>query len=204
MLSTQPIYDGVSFTSEALSSQTSYFVSGVNSSGCESTERSEVVLQVTQFVPPLINANDPSRLSSNYPANNQWYLDNQELKNETGQFLVPTASGVYDLKINVNGCFDWAGSVFITTIITGVEDDSKEFYVYPNPSSDVLRIIIHDQQPMKASLFDSKGSFVSHINLIGISKGWEGHLDVNNLPKGLYLLQLSSGDKKLVHKVIIN
>jgi hypothetical protein len=204
MLSTQPIYDGVSFTSEALSSQTSYFVSGVNSSGCESTERSEVVLQVTQFVTPLINANDPSRLSSNYPANNQWYLDNQELKNETGQFLVPTASGVYDLKINVNGCVDWAGSVFITTIITGVEDDSKEFYVYPNPSSDVLRIIIHDQQPMKASLFDSKGFFVSHINLTGISKGWEGQLDVNNLPKGLYLLQFSSGDKKLVHKVIIN
>ncbi len=203
-LSPNSIGEGVVFTTEALSSQTSYFVSSVNTLGCESTERREVVLEVTQFAPPFINVSDPTRLSSNYKDNNQWFLDNQELKEETDQFLIPTVSGVYDLKVNVNGCVDWAGSVFITTIVTNVEDNAREIYVYPNPASDVLRIIIHDQQSVKASLLDVKGSFVSEISLTSFNNGWEGQLEVRNLLKGLYLLQLSSGGKKLVYKVILN
>ncbi len=203
-LSSQPIYEGVSMITQALSSRTSYFVSCVNSSGCESTDRKEVFVDVTQFAQPTIDSSNPSRLASNYSDDNQWYFDNQELKGETSQFLIPNESGVYDLKVNYNGCFNWAGSVFVTTVVTAIEDKRREINVYPNPSSDVLRIVIHDRSPVNASLLDLKGSFVTGIFLSDFTSGWEGHLDVKNLAKGIYFLQLSSGNKKIVHKVIIN
>jgi hypothetical protein len=197
------IHDGFELLTETLENQTSYFVSGVNSNGCEGTERKEVVVNVIKYAEPKIEVSQNGLLTSNSANGNQWYRDDELLVGETDREYSPSLPGIYNLKIEQQGCADWASSVFTSTIVTGLEDKPREFSVYPNPVSEVLSIRIEEKEIVSANLLDEKGMLVTPITLRSTVDGWDGELNVKDLRKGLYILQFSSESKRVSHKVII-
>ncbi len=194
--------EGFEYTTDVIGDDQTYYVAAVNANGCEGNVRKEVVVVVTKFPDPVIEASQ-GLLTSNFAAGNEWFYDEELLGNEKSQTLTVTKPGLYNLKVSFNGCFEWASPIFRTDFVTGLEDEVRTIELYPNPTSDVLSIRVSSVEPVKGEFFDERGIRVLPVSLKQEAESWNADLDVRALSKGLYFLKLSSGAKSITHKVII-
>ena len=90
------------------------------------------------------------------------------------------------------------------TAILSVNDfEEGEFLIYPNPSKDVFNIKRASTigESMDVEVYDVTGKLVrSKSNIID----GDYELDMSNISKGLYFLQVSIGNKRLVKKLVLN
>lgn len=82
----------------------------------------------------------------------------------------------------------------------GIEDisDSYGVTVYPNPTSDVLNIISRQERIESISLMDITGKNILSTK-IGSTKNM---LNIEHLPKGVYLLKIEIEGKEITKKII--
>lgn len=91
---------------------------------------------------------------------------------------------------------------------TGIKERNKGFSasVYPNPASagTTLKLNLDKSQKVTINLYDVTGHKVANIAQ-GIYHAGENEIkyDASDLPKGMYLLQISDGDKISSQKLII-
>ena len=194
--------EGFEYTTDVIGDDQTYYVAAVNANGCEGSVRKELVVGVTKFPEPTIEAST-GLLTSNFTAGNEWFYDEELLGSEKSQTLTVTKPGLYNLKISFDGCFEWASPVFRTDFVTGLEDEVRTIELYPNPTSDMLSIRVSSVEPVKGEFFDERGIRVLPVPLKQEAESWNADLDVRALSKGLYFLKLSSGAKSITHKVII-
>ena len=93
-------------------------------------------------------------------------------------------------------------SVPITTTVTAVFDEVIEnvnanLNVYPNPANDVLNIVI-EANNFKYQLVNSLGQVVRNGNATNKTV-----IKTGDLNKGVYFLQVSTGAKVMVEKVVV-
>ena len=82
------------------------------------------------------------------------------------------------------------------SIITHTE--KAGFVIYPNPTDDVLHIVITD--PSIFELYNTYGLLVqSNELMVGINA-----IPVSELPTGAYILKIKSKQGQYSHKVIVN
>ncbi len=88
--------------------------------------------------------------------------------------------------------------------ILSVNDfEEGEFLIYPNPSKDVFNIkrATTTGENMNVEVYDVTGKLIrSKSNIID----GDYELNMSNVSKGLYFLQVSIGNKRLVKKLILN
>ncbi|WP_324674592.1 M4 family metallopeptidase [Hymenobacter sp. GOD-10R] len=118
-----------------------------------------------------------------------------------------TSCGTYsygeteDYSVTVSGgTFDNTGVAGLTT--TKGESLSqapgRQFEVYPNPATDVLRLSLPDNATVKTvHVFDARGAAVK-----GVSYDGNGQLNVANLASGLYTLSVSDGQKEFHQRFV--
>lgn len=85
-------------------------------------------------------------------------------------------------------------------------DDHTQVSVYPNPTSDLLFVNVQSTQKAEAivSLIDMDGRrLVERSVMTGDFDNQTLNLDVRNLPAGIYLVQITSGNSTVVEKVVI-
>lgn len=108
-------------------------------------------------------------------------------------------------KIGINA-FHFAEKYFkIDTTTTAVADVANQHYrLFPNPVSDHLTIELHDNNVANAQIFSIEGKLLQEKQWSAIDQ--QVTLDVQALPKGVYLLVLSNqkGEKKWIEKLIKN
>lgn len=112
--------------------------------------------------------------------------------------------------ISTSGARTTGASVTITKLhAASIEeeiDNPREFEVFPNPFSDQIMVSLESEQETSAiiTLYDLNGK-VQLERLNGISKG-TNLIEVNTteLKSGLYLLEINSGDVKIVKRLIKN
>ncbi|MBN1415751.1 MAG: T9SS type A sorting domain-containing protein [Bacteroidales bacterium] len=89
---------------------------------------------------------------------------------------------------------DW--SVCEYAIITGIEEEytSKNFFLYPNPTSDIVEIKA-DKKVNEISVIDMNGNL--------LIKQEELILNLSNLPDGIYFVKLQMSNNQIVVRKII-
>jgi hypothetical protein len=94
----------------------------------------------------------------------------------------------------------------INIVITGqttkctnsIEEVNSSFVIYPNPVKDVLSIK-SEHMIIKISIFNTNGSLLKQVDYLGESNV---NLDVNQYPKGMYILKLETSEGVGVHKFV--
>ncbi len=84
------------------------------------------------------------------------------------------------------------------SISTGIDDLHIEFSIYPNPVHDYLNIKSEDKD-LTYIIYNLNGQIIMENNLDISNSIYTGELG-----NGMYLLQLSSGNKKSIQKFIVN
>jgi hypothetical protein len=122
----------------------------------------------------------------------------------------PVPSGFPTLKASCQAFgepieFYYKGKCIDTT--TSVEEVllSSDFNVYPNPNNGDFRVEFELMQPelINLSLYNGTGQMIATESWNGLAGEYKKNYDLNNLPAGVYLLQLRAGDKQMTKKVII-
>ena len=99
----------------------------------------------------------------------------------------------------------FAGSIYYaeytnTTGIPGQAEDGSSIRIYPNPANQRVWITAENQGRTSLSLCTTNGQLVYQ----GEFKGESLELDVASLPRGMYILYLSSGNEMHVKKLILH
>lgn len=81
----------------------------------------------------------------------------------------------------------------------------QHFHIYPNPTRDILNV---ELEPLEAGtftveLYNTTGQSVQHLEIELIPKRTTFALNVDQLPKGMYLLMLSDGSHSIGKRILV-
>lgn len=120
-----PVATSASYTTPSLANTTVYYVSAVNSSGCESP-RSAVAATITPLPAAVITTNGPTviceggsvALSAKAEAGYtyEWLLNGEIIEGATEESYAADRSGDYSARVTSGGCSVISGIISITTI----------------------------------------------------------------------------------------
>lgn len=118
----------------------------------------------------------------------------------SGDAKLGDSDGDGDLDVVISG-WDESGrtmELWLNDTDLGIEDALlSEISLYPNPSSDVLKINSTSGQLFNLQLFDILGKKLEEVNN-------SNEIDISNLSKGTYFLKINLEDASVVKKVIKN
>lgn len=189
------------FTTPSLVKTSSYFVSVVNSLGCEGT-RTPVVAEVKHYDDVTISENSPGSLTSSYDEGNQWYFNDTPIEGATGQSYSPEESGSYRVDVTTQGCVTSAAMEFV---VTGVESTNPKsgISVYPTPTKDILYVRSAPGVKVNGiSIFDNLGAKVGDLTLTETEKGKEGTFDMSHSADGIYFVKALVDQRTITIKVV--
>jgi len=204
--STTPVHEGIEWVTPPLESTTHYYISALNSHGCESLNRKKISVNVVSIKEPIIENPEPGLLRATLPLGQmQWYFNDEELPGETKpELIIGDQVGAYALFVTYKGCQTYSSRYADQHIVTSVESKATTFYIYPNPADERIMIEVLESNPVKAQLVDGKGALVESINLHLTQERWKGEFNVKDISAGHYFIRLTSGKKSITHQVIIN
>ena len=91
----------------------------------------------------------------------------------------------------------------ITSGITNPKPNQLSFTMYPNPATNQITIQWKEtNQPTNIDIYDITGKAV--LNKITVEKEHTKPIDISDLQRGIYFVNLQSGDKRTSQKLIVN
>lgn len=128
-----------------------------------------------------------------------WFLDNVEIEGEDSGTLLPLVSGNYRADIfHPKGCSLSSNSLDVIASSTKDHVWPSEVKVFPNPVNELFTITSDLSGIQTLSLFDTKGTLISHQTF-----GGKNTLEMKiNAPSGLYLLRLENEAGTWYKKII--
>lgn len=125
---------------------------------------------------------------------------NLPIAGATNQSYSPSVSGNYAAIVDIGGCS--ATSSCINFIITGSETATTEasVLVYPNPAGKQFTIKYENSNSFNVELIDHTGKVVYTTT----SNGNQLNIDTSLMTNDLYLVKITSGEKVMIQKLIIN
>ncbi|UZR98129.1 DUF7619 domain-containing protein [Chondrinema litorale] len=131
------------------------------------------------------------------PANTTSYRDTT---------LSPNTTYSYRMRAYNNSVPSPYSNTLTISLVTSTDqqEDNIEFMVYPNPASTILYIAAsHFEQNSFVYLRNMVGEVVKTKTISSNNHRDEIQLDIANLPKGFYMLEFHSGNRKYFKKVIV-
>lgn len=108
------------------------------------------------------------------------------------------------IMTNPAGLVGYTAKVNFSNLYTGIKEannDAPDFFIFPNPASDLINIMISDNPgKMVYSVFNPIGSKVSEGEIYGNSCS----IDISNLTSGVYFLKLFDGKNERIEKISIS
>lgn len=157
---------------------------------------------VFDFTPeqPIINIGDDNELSVTETSGLiQWYLNDEPITGANDNVFMANEEGSYTVSISSNdGCtvFSEARVLSITSLDDSLDSD---LLIYPNPTSGNVNIRFGTRiESANVEVYDIHGKLVYFQN--GVRN--DESLRVSSLPKGYYLLRISSGRNIINRKLI--
>lgn len=158
------------------------------------------------YIKPAISLSGVN-LTSNFAANNQWYLNGTLIAGATSQTYTPLVSGIYRVDVTANtGCISKSDDFSFVLPAKGTGDGSDiSLAVFPVPASTKLNIafVASKNEPLTLMIKNSIGQSV-YTSTQQITAGpFNTILNIATIPDGAYFLQLKIDDKIYVRKVTI-
>ncbi len=189
------------YTTPELTSSKAYYVAAVNILGCEGPWV-EVMANVSNLDPAVIEIVNAFTLQSNYQTGNQWYLDGNLIPGATNNTLQAVQSGVYRLDVTLNGCTVTDSKVFAVTAIEPSNSGAAGITIYPNPVKETLRVSVDADAKPVGSMYNLMGAYVGPVNFESSGSRYKGEYSFNKESSGFYFLRVERGSKVDVVRII--
>jgi len=169
----------------------------VDNGTCTSATSAATTVAVNELPNAEITQADGIVTATQAGATYQWYTcANVELPGETGQTFTPTEVGDYYVVISNGTCTAESFCISVTQLDT--RDFSRnQFYVYPNPVTDVLNLG-YTAPLTQVEVFNIVGQKVFSKTPDAVST----EIDMSHLPAGTFLVKASSGRVSQTFKII--
>ncbi|HMJ67982.1 MAG TPA: T9SS type A sorting domain-containing protein [Cyclobacteriaceae bacterium] len=196
-----PGQSAASFPTGELATTTTYYVTAVNSAGCESA-RVPVTIDVTPISDATITV-EGNMLTSNSETGNQWYLNGTAIPGATGKTYTANESGAYKLVVTQGTCTTQIEQEFA---VTGDIDiaGQKGYLVYPNASTGIIYIEVATTNSVEVSVKNQLGVEVAKGALKQEGAIRKGQLDITGHASGMYLVVIKSGGQTVIRKIVKN
>lgn len=168
-----------------------------NVTGCDSIIT--INLTITN-IDPSITVSNGVFTSNQSGATYQWGDCNSGLaiSGATNQNFMPTLNGSYAVIVTLNGCSDT--SVCNTINDVGIESiGSNNISIFPNPTSEILNICTSSKIEI-ITIMDMNGRTIQNIKNVDNLYLF----NINQLPKGCYILSIKTEDSLFTKRVIKN
>ena len=170
-----------------------------NAAGCDSVITVNLTINTVNV---SVTNTSPSLIANALGATYQWLdCDNNylALPGETGQSYTATMNGNYSVELTKNGCVDTSACVSIATIGIAENQFGDQFKIYPNPTNGNFAIDLgstyHDItigiKDLGGKVIQSRLYERAHLIELSIDK-----------PSGIYLVNLKSGDKEAIVRLV--
>ncbi len=208
------IFTGSTFTTPALSIQTSYYAEAVdNTTGCVSAARASATVQMLQpLTAPVVTVGETTLSSITFQWNAVDGATSYEVSTDNGQIFTAPSSGVDGLTHTVSGV-QAAQSVTIVVIangatvcqlsafsapVTGVAIDPKSTLIYvPNAftpngdgNNDIVYVHSENIKSLKFYIYDQWGELL--YTSTSQQNGWDGSYKGTREPVGVYVYYLEA------------
>jgi Leucine-rich repeat (LRR) protein len=135
---------------------------------------------------PVINYQS-GQLHSTALTGNQWYFNNVKIDGETSSTMTPTQTGTYKVVVTCeSGCLTESNPLSINTLTTSInaQIERHSLTIYPNPAKSYTTIT-STENINRIELCDVSGRTIQSLTVNAMSY----LLDLNQLPKGIYLIK---------------
>lgn len=188
------------YTTPTLTKTKTYFVSAVNSLGCEGG-RMAVTATINYVDAPTISISG-NVLTSSASTGNQWYLDGTPIDGATGQTYEASKSGVYRLVVTSGACSNAVEQEFAVT--GDLEEGIKGYSVYPNATRGLINIEVGTLDPVSVTITNQIGVEITRGELRQEGMARKGQLDISGNAAGIYLVVIRHGENTVVKKILKN
>ena len=126
----------------------------------------------------------------------QWYANGQPISNDS--IIYNPSNGVYKLYINIGSC-----QVLSDLFIYQQEDYQLE--VFPNPATNQFELVflLSTRQYIEITMINSLGQVVYFNERKDFLGQFKESIDVSNLSKNVYFIQLKTIDKIYTEKIVV-
>ena len=129
----------------------------------------------------------------------QWYRNEQAIANVREYQVTVSQAGIYKVQVTQQNCVGWSASRAVqSSVLTAIDPDpTARLTVYPNPVEQTLSIRYANPltNQVQVRVFDQRGILQKLPTTLKVQHGAvEGSLSVQELPAGVYILQLTDGD----------
>lgn len=83
------------------------------------------------------------------------------------------------------------------------ENSFEQFAVYPNPSNGKFNVVLSASDKVNIGIYDLRGRSVYNKSFESNGTVFNKEIDLNSLSSGVYILNVSSGDKKEAKRIVI-
>ena len=141
-----------------------------------------------------------STLSLSNPLNGnlQWYKNGVLIVNASGNAIVISDTGRYEVEVTIGGCV-FRSQPYIISVVSSKELNSSisELSIYPNPTNGNLSISgLHENESIKSvSVYNLNGQLEALPNS-------GSFIDLSVLPKQLYILRIETNWRVVTKKIL--
>ena len=193
-----------------------YFDTITNDSGCIEILTIDVVILESSIAPQSINTpgggtfftyGAPIQLwvqGGQLGTNAQWEWYSQgcgAVAEGTGSSITVTPGGPITYFVRAEGVCDTTDCASVFIIVEGISEIpfNKEIYVYPNPSDGVFTIEAVTARGFEIELYN----FLGQLLLTDSSRDEIHLIDIQEYPKGLYLLKIKGNSVNVIEKIVV-
>jgi len=85
------------------------------------------------------------------------------------------------------------------------EISANKFKIFPNPSNGISTITFEDttRGELSMEIYDLQGKRIYEAEKINFEGLYEGQINISNQPSGIYLIEMSIGDKKYTKELVV-
>jgi hypothetical protein len=185
------------FTAANLNKTKTYYVSAVNSLGCEGAK--VPVMAEIKLVTPVEISIEGQILTSSYESGNQWYRNGETIEGATGKSIEVTESGFYEVEVSVNGCTTRVGQEMS---VTAIDEYAGGISLFPNPVAQNLEIALPVNLPATGSVRSQQGQEIGTIEFKSSENGMKGQFNFTNRSSGLYFVTITQGNVIRTYKIV--
>jgi hypothetical protein len=195
---------GATTSSITVNQSGAYAVQVFDSSSCSGISDTINIVVHPNPPKPIITQNGLTLSSS--PANTyQWYYEGWPIPGATQQNYTVIANGRYKVRIwTPFGCTNESDTLMVTNVGTINYASENKIQLFPNPNNGRFYLFaenIEDKPELVIS--DLHGKLIYQTQLQNLQAGTANEINMEHIPKGMYIIQLKGEKANYTSKLLI-
>ncbi len=142
---------------------------------------------------------EDGQLVSSSEVGNQWFFEGEEIEGADSQTFTPIEDGAYSVNITIGDCppSELANAYEFESQVTSSKWASNKIKLTPNPATSTFAINGLPQYSNTVDIINLSGNIV-----ISLSSKHLHQIDISNLSKGVYIVQITTSNQTFQQTLI--